>query len=138
MPDLADYIGMPQTAPQRPLLRPANTPTPFSADEFAANANARQRIIDFRRQAPVYQAQQAQLAYDQIAQQANDLRMRQEIDAQAEQAVNSLLPDSLNPESPDYAAKRRDFVLKNPLAVQHPSVRQILSLIHISEPTRPY
>ncbi len=51
-------------------------------DDFYKGAAAIDQLRRLERQAPVLEAQRAQLAYDQVAQQARDLRMKQEIEAQ--------------------------------------------------------
>lgn len=131
--DLADYLGMPQQAPANPVFNQTRRSTSIAsldqrADDIYKGGAAMDQLARLQRQAPVLQAQQAQLAYDEVAQQANDLRMKQEIEAQVERAANELAGGNLNPESDDFATKYRDLATRNPLAMSDPRFRQVAGL----------
>ena len=116
--DLADYLGMPQQAPEDPLFYQKQREAAYAQEavDFNKRVAARGELNRLQRQAPVLQAQQAQIAYDKVAQDARDLRMKQEIEAQVERAANELAGGNLNPESEDFGAKYRDLATRNPLA----------------------
>ena len=131
--DLADYLGMPQQAPANPVFNQTRRSTGMAsldrqADDIYKGGAAMDQLYRLQRQAPVLQAQQAQLAYDEVAQQANDLRMKQEIEAQVERAANELAGGNLNPESDDFAVKYRDFATRNPLAFSDPRFKGVAGL----------
>jgi len=128
--DLADYLGMPQQAPADPLFYQKQREAAYAqeASDFNQNVAARNQLYRLQRQAPVLQAQQAQLAYDDVAQQARDLRMKQEIEAQVERAASELAGGNLNPESDDFAFKYRDLVNRNPLAMSDPRFKGVAGL----------
>jgi len=119
--DLADYIGMPAQAPANPVFNQTRKSTGVASldrevEDFYKGAAAIDQLRSLQRQAPVFEAQKAQLAYDDIAQKANDLRKKQEIEAQVERAASELAGGNLNPESDDFAVKYRDLATRNPLA----------------------
>jgi hypothetical protein len=128
--DLADYLGMPQQAPADPLFYQKQREAAYAqeASDFNQNVAARNQLYRLQRQAPVLQAQQAQLAYDDVAQQARDLRMKQEIEAQVERAASELAGGNLNPESDDFAFKYRDLATRNPLAFSDPRFKNVAGL----------
>jgi len=119
--DLADYLGMPAQAPANPVFNQTRKSTGVASldreiDDFYKGAAAIDQLRSLQRQAPVFEAQKAQFAYDEIAQKANDLRKKQEIEAQVERAASELAGGNLNPESDDFAVKYRDLATRNPLA----------------------
>jgi hypothetical protein len=128
--DLADYLGMPAQAPADPLFyqNQRNAAYAQEAVDFNQRVAAREQLNRLQRQAPVLQAQQAQLAYDNIAKEANDLRKKQEIEAQVERAASELAGGNLNPESDDFAVKYRDLATRNPLAFSDPRFSTVAGL----------
>ena len=131
--DLADYLGMPQQAPANPVFNQTRKSTGSASldreiDDFYKGAAAIDQLRSLQRQAPVFEAQKAQIAYDKVAQDARDLRMKQEIEAQVERAANELAGGNLNPESEDFGAKYRDLATRNPLAFSDPRFRQVAGL----------
>lgn len=131
--DLADYLGMPQQAPANPVFNQTRKSTGVASldreiDDFYKGAAAIDQLRSLQRQAPVLQAQQAQLAYDKVAKDARDLRMKQEIEAQVERAANELAGGNLNPESEDFGAKYRDLATRNPLAFSDPRFSNVAGL----------
>lgn len=128
--DLADYLGMPAQAPADPLFYQNQRDAAYEQDaaDFNQRVAARGELRRLQRQAPILQAQQAQLAYDDIAQKANDLRKKQEIEAQVERAASELAGGNLNPESDDFAVKYRDLATRNPLAFSDPRFSTVAGL----------
>ena len=128
--DLADYLGMPQQAPEDPLFYQKQREAAYAQEavDFNKRVAARGELNRLQRQAPVLQAQQAQIAYDKVAQDARDLRMKQEIEAQVERAANELAGGNLNPESEDFGAKYRDLATRNPLAFSDPRFSDVAGL----------
>jgi len=128
--DLADYLGMPVQAPADPLFYQNQRDAAYEQDaaDFNQRVAARGELRRLQRQAPILQAQQAQLAYDDIAQKANDLRKKQEIEAQVERAASELAGGNLNPESDDFAVKYRDLATRNPLAFSDPRFSNVAGL----------
>jgi hypothetical protein len=128
--DLADYLGMPAQAPADPLFyqNQRNAAYAQEAVDFNQRVAAREQLNRLQRQAPVLQAQQAQLAYDNIAKEANDLRKKQEIESQVERAASELAGGNLNPESDDFAVKYRDLATRNPLAFSDPRFSTVAGL----------
>jgi hypothetical protein len=128
--DLADYLGMPAQAPVEPLFYQNQQDAAYEQDaaDFNQRVAARGELRRLQRQAPILQAQQAQLAYDEIAQKANDLRKKQEIEAQVERAASELAGGNLNPESDDFAVKYRDLATRNPLAFSDPRFSTVAGL----------
>ena len=128
--DLADYLGMPQQAPEDPLFYQKQREAAYAqdAEDFNQQVAAIGELRRLKRQAPVLQAQEAQLAYDKVAQDARDLRMKQEIEAQVERAANELAGGNLNPESEDFGAKYRDLATRNPLAFSDPRFSNVAGL----------
>ena len=128
--DLADYLGMPAQAPADPLFYQNQRDAAYEQDaaDFNRQVAARGELRRLQRQAPVLQAQQAQLAYDKVAQEANDLRKKQEIESQVERAASELAGGNLNPESDDFAVKYRDLATRNPLAFSDPRFSTVAGL----------
>jgi len=128
--DLADYLGMPAQAPAEPLFYQNQRDAAYEQDaaDFNRQVAARGELRRLQRQAPVFEAQKAQLAYDDIAQKANDLRKKQEIEAQVERAASELAGGNLNPESDDFAVKYRDLATRNPLAFSDPRFSTVAGL----------
>lgn len=131
--DLADYLGMPQQAPANPVFNQTRKSTGVASldreiDDFYKGAAAIDQLRSLQRQAPVFEAQKAQIAYDKVAQDARDLRMKQEIEAQVERAANELAGGNLNPESEDFGAKYRDLATRNPLAFSDPRFSDVAGL----------
>ena len=131
--DLADYLGMPQQAPANPVFNQTRKSTGVASldreiDDFYKGAAAIDQLRSLQRQAPVFEAQKAQIAYDKVAQDARDLRMKQEIEAQVERAANELAGGNLNPESDDFGAKYRDLATRNPLAFSDPRFSDVAGL----------
>lgn len=128
--DLTDYLGMPQQAPEDPLFYQKQREAAYAQEaiDFNKRVAARGELNRLQRQAPVLQAQQAQIAYDKVAQDARDLRMKQEIEAQVERAANELAGGNLNPESEDFGAKYRDLATRNPLAFSDPRFSNVAGL----------
>ena len=131
--DLADYLGMPQQAPANPVFNQTRKSTGVASldreiDDFYKGAAAIDQLRSLQRQAPVFEAQKAQIAYDKVAQDARDLRMKQEIEAQVERAANELAGGNLNPESEDFGAKYRDLATRNPLAFSDPRFSNVAEL----------
>ena len=131
--DLADYLGMPQQAPANPVFNQTRKSTGVASldreiDDFYKGAAAIDQLRSLQRQAPVFEAQKAQIAYDKVAQDARDLRMKQEIEAQVERAANELAGGNLNPESEDFGAKYRDLATRNPLAFSDPRFSNVAGL----------
>lgn len=128
--DLTDYLGMPQQAPEDPLFYQKQREAAYAQEavDFNKRVAARGELNRLQRQAPVLQAQQAQIAYDKVAQDARDLRMKQEIEAQVERAANELAGGNLNPESEDFGAKYRDLATRNPLAFSDPRFSKVAGL----------
>lgn len=131
--DLADYLGMPQQAPANPVFNQTRKSTGVASldreiDDFYKGAAAIDQLLSLQRQAPVFEAQKAQLAYDKVARDARDLRMKQEIEAQVERAANELAGGNLNPESEDFGAKYRDLATRNPLAFSDPRFSNVAGL----------
>jgi hypothetical protein len=121
---------MPAQAPADPLFyqNQRNAAYAQEAVDFNQRVAAREQLNRLQRQAPVLQAQQAQLAYDNIAKEANDLRKKQEIEAQVERAASELAGGNLNPESDDFAVKYRDLATRNPLAFSDPRFSTVAGL----------
>jgi hypothetical protein len=128
--DLADYLGMPQQAPVDPLFYQNQRKAAIDREmvDFNQRVGALDQLNRLQRQAPVFEAQKAQLAYDDIAQKANDLRKKQEIEAQVERAASELAGGNLNPESDDFAVKYRDLATRNPLAFSDPRFSTVAGL----------
>jgi hypothetical protein len=131
--DLADYLGMPAQAPANPVFNQTRKSTGVASldrevEDFYKGAAAIDQLRSLQRQAPVFEAQKAQLAYDDIAQKANDLRKKQEIEAQVERAASELAGGNLNPESDDFAVKYRDLATRNPLAFSDPRFSTVAGL----------
>jgi hypothetical protein len=131
--DLADYLGMPAQAPANPVFNQTRKSTGVASldrevEDFYKGAAAIDQLRSLQRQAPVFEAQKAQIAYDKVAQDARDLRMKQEIEAQVERAANELAGGNLNPESEDFGAKYRDLATRNPLAFSDPRFSDVAGL----------
>jgi len=128
--DLTDYLGMPQQAPEDPLFYQKQREAAYAQEavDFNKRVAARGELNRLQRQAPVLQAQQAQIAYDKVAQDARDLRKKQEIEAQVERAASELAGGNLNPESDDFAVKYRDLATRNPLAFSDPRFSTVAGL----------
>jgi hypothetical protein len=128
--DLADYLGMPQQAPMDPLFYQNQRKAAIDREmvDFNQRVGALDQLNRLQRQAPVFEAQKAQFAYDEIAQKANDLRKKQEIEAQVERAASELAGGNLNPESDDFAVKYRDLATRNPLAFSDPRFSTVAGL----------
>lgn len=119
--DLQSYLGLPQAPPANPVFQRTRQLTAGSPYENALALVQQADQVRGGRASAALQAMQNQ--YNTIAQQAASLRMQQEADMQAEEATAYLA--ELNPESPDYIAKRSDLSRRFPLAEVHPKVQQI-------------
>ena len=89
----------------------------------------RRQLRDLRRMAPIYQAQQAQLAYDKVAEEARTLRQKQEVEAQVAKATDEILAGSLDPESDDFNAQATQFYVRNQLAFVDPRMREAMNFL---------
>lgn len=136
--DLKDYLGMPQQAPAQPVFQATTqnvdpmalrAADPYSSDAFLANVEARQRLAGLQRLAPVFQAQQAQLAYDQVAEQARQLRQKQEIEAQVQRATEEITQGAIDPESDQFNQQALQFYGRNQLAFLDPRMKEAMSFL---------
>lgn len=129
--DLADYLGMPVQAPANPVFNQTRKSTGVASldrevEDFYKGAAAIDQLNRLQRQAPVLQAQQAQMAYDKVVQEARDLRMKQEIATQVEQSITMLA--AINPAAEDFLARRQEYMAKYPLAMMDERVKELLHL----------
>lgn len=136
--DLKDYLGMPQQAPAQPVFQATaqnvdpmalRAADPYSSDAFLANVEARQRLAGLQRLAPVFQAQQAQLAYDQVAEQARQLRQKQEIEAQVQRATEEITQGAIDPESDQFNQQVMGLYTRNPMAFADNRMQQAMSFL---------
>ena len=136
--DLKDYLGMPQQAPAQPVFQATTqnvdpmalrAADPYSSDAFLANVEARQRLAGLQRLAPVFQAQQAQLAYDQVAEQARQLRQKQEIEAQVQRATEEITQGAIDPESDQFNQQALQFYGRNQLAFLDPRMKEAMNFL---------
>jgi hypothetical protein len=136
--DLKDYLGMPQQAPAQPVFQATTqnvdpmalrAADPYSSDAFLANVEARQRLAGLQRLAPVFQAQQAQLAYDQVAEQARQLRQKQEIEAQVQRATEEITQGAIDPESDQFNQQVMGLYTRNPMAFADNRMQQAMSFL---------
>ena len=127
--DFSQYLGMPQQAPAQSFFESVRPSGPSYEEERQMIGEGRRQLRDLRRMAPIFQAQQAQLAYDQVAEQARQLRQKQEIEAQVQRATEEITQGAIDPESDQFNQQALQFYGRNQLAFLDPRMKEAMSFL---------
>lgn len=127
--DFSQYLGMPQQVPAQSFFESVRPSGPSYEEERQMIGEGRRQLRDLRRMAPIFQAQQAQLAYDQVAEQARQLRQKQEIEAQVQRATEEITQGAIDPESDQFNQQALQFYGRNQLAFLDPRMKEAMDFL---------